>query len=268
MGLERGRNSLTSRCLPPSLRSCGSSPFAAPGRMWHEIQVVVASRVWLSAAHKAGPSFLRPKLQRRRSHGHHCQQQLWLPPFRTEDPFHTPGPGRSLCGAWLAVTSCSHCSACIGIGSLSAFHHPPSCSLATRRCGPGFLCTCVFYNYSSCCCHSVAKSCPTLWPHGPQHTRLSSPISWSLLKLMSIESVMPSNQLILCCPLLLPSIFPSIRVFFFSPLYFVIIMSLERGGVRSQAELVLLWCKKPILMTTNTLLDFSPYLFHHCSYFI
>ena len=43
---------------------------------------------------------------------------------------------------------------------------------------------------------------------------LSFTISWSLLKLMSIESVMPSNQLILCCPLLLrPSIFPSIRVF-------------------------------------------------------
>ena len=39
-------------------------------------------------------------------------------------------------------------------------------------------------------------------------------ISRSLLKLMSIESVMPSNQLILCCPLLLlPSVFPSIRVF-------------------------------------------------------
>ena len=38
--------------------------------------------------------------------------------------------------------------------------------------------------------------------------------SWSLLKLMSIELVMPSNHLILCCPLLLPpSIFPSIRVF-------------------------------------------------------
>ena len=37
--------------------------------------------------------------------------------------------------------------------------------------------------------------------------------SWSLLKLMSIESVMPSNHLILCPPLLLlPSIFPSIRV--------------------------------------------------------
>ena len=38
--------------------------------------------------------------------------------------------------------------------------------------------------------------------------------SWSLLKLMSTESVMPSNHLILCCPLLLlPSIFPSISVF-------------------------------------------------------
>ena len=43
-------------------------------------------------------------------------------------------------------------------------------------------------------------------------TSLSVTISWSLL--MSIESVMPSNHLILCCRLLLlPSIFPSIRVF-------------------------------------------------------
>ena len=44
--------------------------------------------------------------------------------------------------------------------------------------------------------------------------RLSSTVSWSLLKFMSIESVMLSNYLILCRPLLfLPSIFPSIRVF-------------------------------------------------------
>ena len=42
---------------------------------------------------------------------------------------------------------------------------------------------------------------------------LSITKSCSLLKLMSIESVMPSNHLILCHPLLLPSIFPSIRVF-------------------------------------------------------
>ena len=44
---------------------------------------------------------------------------------------------------------------------------------------------------------------------------LSFTISWSFLKLMSIESLMPSNHLILCRPLfLLPSIFPSIRVFY------------------------------------------------------
>ena len=43
---------------------------------------------------------------------------------------------------------------------------------------------------------------------------MSFTISWSLLKLMSIESLMPSNHLIFCCPLLLlPSIFPSIRGF-------------------------------------------------------
>ena len=43
---------------------------------------------------------------------------------------------------------------------------------------------------------------------------LSLAISWNLFKLKSIESVMPSNDLILCCsPLLPPSIYPSIRVF-------------------------------------------------------
>ena len=47
-----------------------------------------------------------------------------------------------------------------------------------------------------------------------QQSSLSLNISWSLIKLMSIESIMPSDHLILCCPvLLLPSIFPSIRVF-------------------------------------------------------
>ena len=43
---------------------------------------------------------------------------------------------------------------------------------------------------------------------------LTFTISQSLLKLMSMELVMPSNRLVLCCPLiLLPSIFPSIKVF-------------------------------------------------------
>ena len=45
------------------------------------------------------------------------------------------------------------------------------------------------------------------------HASLSFTFSWSLLKLMSLESVMLSNHLLLCCPLLLPSIFPSIRAF-------------------------------------------------------
>ena len=51
----------------------------------------------------------------------------------------------------------------------------------------------------------------SLWPYGLQHASLSFTISWSLLKFMSIESVMPSKHLISCLPLLLlPSIFPSI----------------------------------------------------------
>ena len=55
----------------------------------------------------------------------------------------------------------------------------------------------------------------SLRPHRLQHAGLPCPLpSSSLLKLMSIESVMPSNHLILCfLLLLLPSIFPSIRVF-------------------------------------------------------
>src|SRR5574341_1420603 len=53
----------------------------------------------------------------------------------------------------------------------------------------------------------------TLWTAAHQAS-LSFTISWSLLKLMSIESVMTSNHLIFCHPLLLtPSIFLSIRVF-------------------------------------------------------
>ena len=63
---------------------------------------------------------------------------------------------------------------------------------------------------------SVTQSCPTLRDPMTEVSQasLSTTKSRSLLKLMSIESVMPSNHLILCRPLLLlPSIFPSIRVF-------------------------------------------------------
>ena len=62
-------------------------------------------------------------------------------------------------------------------------------------------------------CCSIGKSSTTLWTAACQ-VPLSSTISWSLLKFMSIELVIPSNHLMLCCPLLLsPSVFPSIRVF-------------------------------------------------------
>ena len=59
---------------------------------------------------------------------------------------------------------------------------------------------------------SVVYDSMTQWTAARQ-VSLSITNSRSLLKLMSIESVMPSNHLILCRPLLLPSIIPSIRVF-------------------------------------------------------
>ena len=76
-------------------------------------------------------------------------------------------------------------------------------------------------------CHTVVSHCTHQSVQSLSHVRLfatpwtaacqaslSITNSQSLLKLMSIELVMPSNHLILCCPLLfLPSIFPSIRVF-------------------------------------------------------
>ena len=74
----------------------------------------------------------------------------------------------------------------------------------------------VFKNHSDYCC-SVTQSCPTLatpWTAACLAFLSSITNSRSLLKLMSIESVMPSNHFVLCHPLhLLPSIFPIIRVF-------------------------------------------------------
>ena len=64
------------------------------------------------------------------------------------------------------------------------------------------------------CCCPVTKSCPTLCDPVNCSTRRPFTVSRSLLKLRSVESVMPSNHPILRRPLLLlPTIFPSIRVF-------------------------------------------------------
>ena len=71
----------------------------------------------------------------------------------------------------------------------------------------------LVFKFSSVQSLSRVRLFVTPWT-ATQQISLSITNSWSLLKLMSTESGMPSNHLILCRPLLLlPSIFPSIRVF-------------------------------------------------------
>ena len=68
------------------------------------------------------------------------------------------------------------------------------------------------YTISSVQLLSCVQLFGTPWTAACQARSLSITISQSLHRLMSIKSVMPSNHLILCCPLLLPSTFPNIRV--------------------------------------------------------
>ena len=72
----------------------------------------------------------------------------------------------------------------------------------------------LFFRPLCCCFQSLSHALlfVTPWTAALQAS-LSFTISWSLLRLRSIESVMPSNHLILCHLLFLPSIFPNIRVF-------------------------------------------------------
>ena len=69
-----------------------------------------------------------------------------------------------------------------------------------------------FVQFSSVQSLSCVQLFATPWTAAYQAS-LSIIKSWSLLKVLSIALVMPSNHLILCCPLVLPSIFPSLRVF-------------------------------------------------------
>ena len=124
---------------------------------------------------------------------------------------------------WYFEINSSHCFVEVIIVKVNSFFPPiPSlflsaelecrlCRLNSRARGPNLcdsLPLCV-----------VVQSLTLVWlfvtPWTVAHqASLPFTISWSLLKFMSIELVMLSNHLILCCPLLLlPSIFPSIRVF-------------------------------------------------------
>ena len=92
---------------------------------------------------------------------------------------------------------------------------------------------CIYYssilqnNFSSVQLLSRVQFFVTPWT-AAHHTSLSITNSWSLLKLMSIESVMPSNDLILCCPLLLlPSIFPASVLCIRWPKYWSFIFSIS-----------------------------------------
>ena len=93
-----------------------------------------------------------------------------------------------------------------------------------KRCNNSCYLTEIFYEFLPLllCCYSVAKLCrlsATPWTAAHQ-SPLFLTISQSLLRFMSIESMMLSNHLILCHSLLLlPSIFPSIRVFSMSWLF-------------------------------------------------
>ena len=82
------------------------------------------------------------------------------------------------------------------------------------QCGAVSLFASVVINYRCYCFQSLSRVrlFATPWTVARQ-VSLSFTISQSFFKLMSFELVMPSNHLILCCPLFLPSIFSSIRVF-------------------------------------------------------
>ena len=113
--------------------------------------------------------------------------------------------------ASLSITNSQSLLKLMSIELAMPSNHLIFCQMANKhmkRCSTSFMIQSVQFQ---CSCSVVSDS---LWPHELQHASLSITSSRSLLKLMPIESVMPSSHLILCCPLLLlPPIPPSIRVF-------------------------------------------------------
>ena len=107
--------------------------------------------------------------------------------------------------------------ACLSAERFPSVHDCTTSWLANSRGGtgiwsPGQLC-CSYQGFVVVQSLIHVQLFTTPWTAAEQDS-LSFTISWSLLKLMSIESMMPSNHLVLCRPLLfLPSVFPSISVF-------------------------------------------------------
>ena len=133
----------------------------------------------------------------------------------------TPKPWSCTRSPWLWSPQSSHSSTVRGLlprGDLLGFPCPGTgrhSILQGRYVNPGPSILCVWFGGGGVTVQSLSRVrlFVTPWTAAGQAS-LSFTTSRSLLKLMSVESVMPTNHLILCRPfLLLPSIFPSIRVF-------------------------------------------------------
>ena len=87
-------------------------------------------------------------------------------------------------------------------------------SISREQSDYTFCLFCLWYILKCFCCCSATNSYLFVTPCTAAHQASQTfTISWSLIRLMSFELVMPSNHLTFCHPLLLPSIFPNIRVF-------------------------------------------------------
>ena len=112
---------------------------------------------------------------------------------------------------WAIVNSAAmNHGVCVSFLIVVFYRYMPRCRIA------GLYSSSIFLFFSSVQLFGCAQLFATPWRKAMTLGFLSVTNSWSLLKLMSIDSVRPSNHLILCCPLFLPpSILPTIRVFSF-----------------------------------------------------
>ena len=116
---------------------------------------------------------------------------------------------------WLERTWTPNIRASMKLGTLETLHSAPSFANKRNTLIPEISSRLPEGNVSSVqFSRSIVSN--SFWPHGLQHARppCPTPTPRACVKLVSIESVTPSNHLILCRPLLLPPLtFPSIRIF-------------------------------------------------------